>query len=201
LPPQSSLRLHVHYVSRVGWPADVDHGKATAFSVAFRELGPESLKVPGMGLQLCGLQVWCWLVEVLPVVVCLCGSTILVVDPWWYLMLVGTYTLCGWFCVVVLCVPVPSVGPFVRDCETERLVEVLPVVVCLCGSTILVVDPWWYLMLVGIEVDWCSVEVCVGVRWIGKLMPILLPYVGRLPVKLVASAINCCNDLHVRLVA
>ncbi|MQL77285.1 hypothetical protein Taro_009698 [Colocasia esculenta] len=27
------------------------------------ELGMESLKVPGMGLQLCGLQVWCWLVS------------------------------------------------------------------------------------------------------------------------------------------
>ncbi|MQL87081.1 hypothetical protein Taro_019611 [Colocasia esculenta] len=26
----------------------------------FRELGPESLKVPGMGLQLCGLQVGYW---------------------------------------------------------------------------------------------------------------------------------------------
>ncbi|MQL92147.1 hypothetical protein Taro_024766 [Colocasia esculenta] len=29
----------------------------------FRELGLKSLKVPGMGLQLCGLQVWCWLVS------------------------------------------------------------------------------------------------------------------------------------------
>ncbi|MQM17067.1 hypothetical protein Taro_050033, partial [Colocasia esculenta] len=28
------------------------------------ELGPESLKVLGMGLQLCGLQVWCWLVSI-----------------------------------------------------------------------------------------------------------------------------------------
>ncbi|MQM15857.1 hypothetical protein Taro_048805 [Colocasia esculenta] len=26
----------------------------------FRELGPESLRVPGMGLQLCGLQVGYW---------------------------------------------------------------------------------------------------------------------------------------------
>ncbi|MQM14391.1 hypothetical protein Taro_047322 [Colocasia esculenta] len=30
---------------------------------ARRELGPESLKVPGLGLQLCGLQEWCWLVS------------------------------------------------------------------------------------------------------------------------------------------
>ncbi|MQM02567.1 hypothetical protein Taro_035333 [Colocasia esculenta] len=29
----------------------------------FRELGPESLKVSGLGLQLCGLQEWCWLVS------------------------------------------------------------------------------------------------------------------------------------------
>ncbi|MQM11906.1 hypothetical protein Taro_044822 [Colocasia esculenta] len=29
----------------------------------FRELGLESLKVLGMDLQLCGLQVWCWLVS------------------------------------------------------------------------------------------------------------------------------------------
>ncbi|MQM07397.1 hypothetical protein Taro_040234 [Colocasia esculenta] len=35
-PPRSGLRLHVRRVSRTGWPADVDHGKATAFSVAFR---------------------------------------------------------------------------------------------------------------------------------------------------------------------
>ncbi|MQM08364.1 hypothetical protein Taro_041223 [Colocasia esculenta] len=29
----------------------------------FRELGPESLKVSGMGLQLCGLQEWFWFVS------------------------------------------------------------------------------------------------------------------------------------------
>ncbi|MQL80987.1 hypothetical protein Taro_013439 [Colocasia esculenta] len=65
------------------------------------ELGSESLRVPGMGLQLCGLQVWCWLVsivlwlvlverlvEVLPIVVCPSGGMILVVDSWWYLMVV-----------------------------------------------------------------------------------------------------------------
>ncbi|MQL83806.1 hypothetical protein Taro_016296 [Colocasia esculenta] len=28
----------------------------------FRKLRPESLKVPGMGLRLCGPQEWCWLV-------------------------------------------------------------------------------------------------------------------------------------------
>ncbi|MQL89158.1 hypothetical protein Taro_021732 [Colocasia esculenta] len=37
--------------------------KAMGQPVAFRELGPESLKVPGMDQQLCGLQVWCWLVS------------------------------------------------------------------------------------------------------------------------------------------
>ncbi|MQL69304.1 hypothetical protein Taro_001584 [Colocasia esculenta] len=36
LPPQSSLRLHVRHMSRTGRPADVDHGKATTFSVVFR---------------------------------------------------------------------------------------------------------------------------------------------------------------------
>ncbi|MQL70249.1 hypothetical protein Taro_002567, partial [Colocasia esculenta] len=30
------------------------------------ELGPESLKVSGMNLQLCGLQTWCWLVSTVP---------------------------------------------------------------------------------------------------------------------------------------
>ncbi|MQM14473.1 hypothetical protein Taro_047405 [Colocasia esculenta] len=29
----------------------------------FRELGQESLKVSGLGLQLCSLQVWCWFVS------------------------------------------------------------------------------------------------------------------------------------------
>ncbi|MQM06587.1 hypothetical protein Taro_039414 [Colocasia esculenta] len=38
---------------------------------------------------------------------------------------------------------------FVCDCEIERLVEVLPVVVCPSGGMILVVDPWRYLMVVG----------------------------------------------------
>ncbi|MQL96140.1 hypothetical protein Taro_028812 [Colocasia esculenta] len=32
-----------------------------------------------------------------------------------------------------------AVGPFVRDCETERLVDVLPVVVCPGSGTVLVV--------------------------------------------------------------
>ncbi|MQM18618.1 hypothetical protein Taro_051609, partial [Colocasia esculenta] len=40
------------------------------------------------------------------------------------------------------------------------LVEVVPVVVCPSGGTILVVDLWWYLVVVGVEVDWCSAEVC-----------------------------------------
>ncbi|MQM11185.1 hypothetical protein Taro_044088 [Colocasia esculenta] len=100
------------------------------------ELGPESLKVPGMGLQLCGLQVWCWL-----------ASTIL----WPYCVVVEgqldlssvTARLRGSSCVVL-----------------SRLVEVLPVVVCPGGGMILVVDPWWYLVVVVVEVDWCSVEVC-----------------------------------------
>ncbi|MQL90034.1 hypothetical protein Taro_022621 [Colocasia esculenta] len=54
-----------------------------------------------------------------------------------------------------------AVGPFVRDCKTERLVEVLSVVVCPGGDTILVVVRLWYLVVVGVEVDlflWGSVE-------------------------------------------
>ncbi|MQL68813.1 hypothetical protein Taro_001079 [Colocasia esculenta] len=31
--------------------------------LGYDELRPESLKVQGTGLQLCGLQVWCWLVS------------------------------------------------------------------------------------------------------------------------------------------
>ncbi|MQL90426.1 hypothetical protein Taro_023017, partial [Colocasia esculenta] len=50
-----------------------------------------------------------------------------------------------------------TVGPFVRDCETERG---LAVVVCPGGGTILVVVSLWYLMVVGVEVDLCSVGVC-----------------------------------------
>ncbi|MQL81433.1 hypothetical protein Taro_013897 [Colocasia esculenta] len=64
-----------------------------------RELGPESLKVPCMDLQLCGLQVVACvcdlLVDVLPVVVCPGGGTVLVVVSWWYHMEVGTCTLRG----------------------------------------------------------------------------------------------------------
>ncbi|MQM09179.1 hypothetical protein Taro_042045 [Colocasia esculenta] len=83
LPLLEGLLLHVRCVAHTGWPADVGHEKATAFSVAFRsrrqelyvrlrerwqwdnnlELGPESQKVPDMGLRLCGLQEWCWLVS------------------------------------------------------------------------------------------------------------------------------------------
>ncbi|MQM10996.1 hypothetical protein Taro_043897 [Colocasia esculenta] len=159
LRPHSSLHLHVRRVSRAGRHADVGLGKATPYYVTFKltrhvrlldrdmsgccdqkatvayvattveracgvllveravsilftwELGPESLKVPGMGLQLCGLQSvlvwWCRsvltralplmvacvcdsLVEVLPVVVCPGGGTVLVVVSWWYLVEVGT---------------------------------------------------------------------------------------------------------------
>ncbi|MQM02288.1 hypothetical protein Taro_035052 [Colocasia esculenta] len=103
--------------------------------------------------------------------------------------------LVGLHCsLALLCGCGAVVGPFVCDCKTERLVEVLPIVVCPGGGTILVVDPWWYLVVVGVKVDLCSVEVC-------GMMPVLLPYVGRLPMKLVASATSCCNDLSVRLVA
>ncbi|MQM13332.1 hypothetical protein Taro_046256, partial [Colocasia esculenta] len=124
LPPPRGLRLHVCRMSRIGRPADVDHGKATAFSFAFRSrrhISAQALSryfVYRRGVVLVGLH--CSLA-----LLCGCGA---------------------------------AVGPFVRDCETERLVEVLPVMVCPGGGTILVVDPWWYLVLVGVEVDWCSVE-------------------------------------------
>ncbi|MQM19420.1 hypothetical protein Taro_052425, partial [Colocasia esculenta] len=49
----------------------------------FRELGPESLKVPGMGLRGCGVG--------------------------WSPLFFGFTCGCG-----------AAVGPFVRDCETER---------------------------------------------------------------------------------
>ncbi|MQM15127.1 hypothetical protein Taro_048066 [Colocasia esculenta] len=48
-----------------------------------------------------------------------------------------------------------EVGPFVRDCETERLVEVLPVVVCPGGGTVLVMVPMWYFVVVGSTRGWC----------------------------------------------
>ncbi|MQL89553.1 hypothetical protein Taro_022135, partial [Colocasia esculenta] len=47
----------------LGWGTDTSRRtgpQLVLFPVPhFRELGSESLKVPGMGLQLCGLQVWC----------------------------------------------------------------------------------------------------------------------------------------------
>ncbi|MQL76975.1 hypothetical protein Taro_009377 [Colocasia esculenta] len=80
------------------------------------ELGTKSLMVPGMGLQLCGLQVWCWLVSTIlwlvlverqldlssvtarlgAVVVCPGGDTVLVVVLLWYLVEVGlaVYVVC-----------------------------------------------------------------------------------------------------------
>ncbi|MQM15008.1 hypothetical protein Taro_047945, partial [Colocasia esculenta] len=115
-----------------GWTLTPHRRHAIDANMAFgqKELRPESLKVLGIGLQQCGLQVWCWLVSTvlwlvlvewqldllsvtvrlrgLAVGVCPGGGTILVVVSLWYLMVVGTCTLCGWFCVVVLRVPVPS---------------------------------------------------------------------------------------------
>ncbi|MQM03411.1 hypothetical protein Taro_036191 [Colocasia esculenta] len=51
-----------------GWGTDTSRRHwspaSPVFPVShFWELGPESLKVPGLDLQLCGLQVWCWLVS------------------------------------------------------------------------------------------------------------------------------------------
>ncbi|MQM18075.1 hypothetical protein Taro_051059 [Colocasia esculenta] len=52
--------------------------------------------------------------------------------------------LVGLHCsLALLCGCGAIVGPFVRDCETESCVEVL----------------WWYLVVVGAEVELCSVEV------------------------------------------
>ncbi|MQL83440.1 hypothetical protein Taro_015943 [Colocasia esculenta] len=91
-----------------------------------------------MGLQLYGLQVWCWLI-----------STVL------------------WLVVVERQLDLSSMTARLRggSCVVlSGLVEVLPVVVCPGGGTILVVDPWWYLVVVvpsGVEVDWCFVEVIV----------------------------------------
>ncbi|MQM14268.1 hypothetical protein Taro_047197 [Colocasia esculenta] len=138
------------------------------------ELGLESLKVPGMGLQLCGLHMWCWLF-----------STVL----WLYCVVVErqldpssvTARLRGGSCVVL-----------------SGLVEVLPVVVCPGGGMILVVVSLWYLVVAGVEVGLGSVVVD-GVTF--HLMPVLLPFKGRLPVKLVASATSCRNDLPMRHVA
>ncbi|MQM12620.1 hypothetical protein Taro_045538 [Colocasia esculenta] len=77
-----------------------------------------------------------------------------------YVYFIGV-VLAGLHCsLALLCGCGAAVRPFIRDCETERLVEVLPVVMCPGGGMILVVDPWWYLVVVGVEVDWCSVEVC-----------------------------------------
>ncbi|MQL93651.1 hypothetical protein Taro_026296, partial [Colocasia esculenta] len=124
LPPRSGLRLHVRCVSRVGQPVDVDHGKATTFSIVFRELGPESLKVPGMGLQLCGLQVWCWLV-----------STVL------------------WLVLVERQLDLSFVTAILRGWLRSYPLW------CALVVAILVVVPLWYLVVVGVEVDLCSVGV------------------------------------------
>ncbi|MQM05681.1 hypothetical protein Taro_038495, partial [Colocasia esculenta] len=72
----------------------------------FRELRPESLKVPGMGLQLCGLQVWYWLVSTILWLYCvvverqldLLSVTARLRGFWlWYLVEVGLaiYVACG----------------------------------------------------------------------------------------------------------
>ncbi|MQL77613.1 hypothetical protein Taro_010026 [Colocasia esculenta] len=69
--------------------------------------------------------------------------------------------------------------------------------VCPGGGTVLFVVSWWYLVVVGVEEDLCFAEVC------GVTFHVLCFYSpsGRLPVKLVASATNCCNDLSMRHVA
>ncbi|MQM10992.1 hypothetical protein Taro_043891, partial [Colocasia esculenta] len=71
-----------------------------------------------------------------------------------------------------------AVGPFVFDCETERRHS--------CTET------WrWYLMVVGIEVELCSVEVVCS--WSAVLLPVCLRFAcevcslgSGLPVWLVA---------------
>ncbi|MQL68953.1 hypothetical protein Taro_001244 [Colocasia esculenta] len=47
----------------VSWVVFVFFAKRSLSVLFTWELGLESLKVPGMDLQLCGLQVWCWLVS------------------------------------------------------------------------------------------------------------------------------------------
>ncbi|MQL73436.1 hypothetical protein Taro_005785 [Colocasia esculenta] len=77
-----------------------------------------------MGLQQCGPQVWYWLV-----------STVL------------------WLVVVERQLDLSSVTARLRGGSCVMLlVEVLPVVVCPGGGMILVVDLWWYLMVVGVAV-------------------------------------------------
>ncbi|MQM06053.1 hypothetical protein Taro_038873, partial [Colocasia esculenta] len=124
-------------------------------------------------------------VNVLPVEVCHGGGTVVVVDPWWYLVVVGVEvelcpvevvcpaTLRGWVAgeacslgvvLVGLHCSLPcgcgaAVGPFVRDCETERWFLCCVVRVCHGGGIVVVVVPWWYLVVVGVEVELCPVEV------------------------------------------
>ncbi|MQM17708.1 hypothetical protein Taro_050683 [Colocasia esculenta] len=127
----------------------VGFSRATDSTVAFEtrqtspsrswELGPESLKVPSLGLQLCGLQVWCWLVSNV--------LWLVVVERQLDLSFV-TVRLRGGSCVVL---------------SGDSLVELLPVGVCPGAGTVVVVVPWWYLVVV-----------------------VLLPYMGRLPMKIVA---------------
>ncbi|MQL67738.1 hypothetical protein Taro_000017, partial [Colocasia esculenta] len=108
-----------------------------------------------------------------------------------------------------------AVGPFVLDCETESCVKVLPVVECLVVALVWLWFLWWYLMVVGVVVELCFVEVVFPVTLafvVSMLVPsdsrylyplgvgfvlwylvyqpfkFRLPYLGSLPVRLVAEA-------------
>ncbi|MQL77775.1 hypothetical protein Taro_010182 [Colocasia esculenta] len=149
----------------------------------FRELGPESLEMPGMDLRQCGLQEWCllvftvsWLVlveqqlDLSSVAARLRCSHVLFVRVresrrLLALLLVQSRTVAKLGVVLVglhyslACACGTAVGPFVRDCETERVCPGVGAVVVGerrltgCGLTYVVCPvvgtvvsrfcPWW----------------------------------------------------------
>ncbi|MQM15641.1 hypothetical protein Taro_048591 [Colocasia esculenta] len=104
------------------------------------ELGPESLKVPGLDLQMCGLQVWCWLdIGVIASSPFPCGG-----DVPFRLM------FCHWLWLVCM------------NCWLRFDLLWCALVV----AQFQIVVPWWYLMVVG----WCQsrypVQVIASFVWL-----------------------------------
>ncbi|MQL81410.1 hypothetical protein Taro_013860 [Colocasia esculenta] len=91
------------------------------------------------------------------------------------------------------------VGPFIRDCEIESCVKVLPVVACFVVALVWLWFLWWYLVVVGVEVE----VVCPSYYLVCGFRHIVVwgynglalgqrsyyPCVWGLPVKLVAYAV------------
>ncbi|MQM03960.1 hypothetical protein Taro_036749 [Colocasia esculenta] len=151
----------------------------------FRELGLESLKVPGLDLQQCGLQVWCWLVSTVGwFTLCVCGAVAR--------LCVRGYETEGWFLCCVVWVGYWRHEPVVCS---HVVASFLSDSCFATGCGLCVVTRWlgFYPLSPATLCGWVAGEACsLGVTVIGRTSGAVLVLLSLLSSEICA---NCSSQV------